>query len=93
MGVAKEQYQEMVECIGAQMTETSEELTKKTLELLERNMEVVELKTHIRALKQQLLECHDLIHLHCDTLRDGIVDWEQLDARIMAARRKGRHAI
>ena len=56
-------------------------------------MEIVELKGCIRALKKQLLECHDLIHLHCDTLRDGIVDWEQLDARIMAARRKGRHAI
>ena len=56
-------------------------------------MEIVELKNHIRALKQQLLECHDLIHLNCDTQRDTIFDWEQLDARIMAARRKGRHAI
>ena len=80
----------MVEYIGAQMTETSEELTKKTLELLERNMEVVELKTHIRNLKAQLIECADWIREHCDIERNNIFDWETLDARIIATQRKIR---
>ena len=86
MGGAKQQYQEMLEA----MTDTSEELAKKTLELLERNMEIVELKGCIRALKKQLLECHDLIREHCDMQRDTIFDWEQFDARIMATQRKIR---
>ena len=92
MGVAKEQYQEMVECISAQMTETSEELTKKTLELLERNMEVVELKTQIRKQNAMLIECHDWIREHCDIERNNIFDWETLDARIMATQRNIRIA-
>ena len=87
MGIAKQQYQEMLE---AQMTDTSEELTKKTLELLERNLEIVELKGCIRALKKQLLECHDLIRDHCDTQRHTIFDWETFDARIMATQRNIR---
>ena len=52
MGGAKQQYQEMLET----MTDTSEELAKKTLELLERSLEIVELKGCIRALKKQLLD-------------------------------------
>ena len=63
---------------------------KKDLGGAGKNMEIVELKGCIRALKKQLLECHDLIHLNCDTQRDTIFDWEQLDARIMATRRNIR---
>ncbi len=65
MGGAKQPYQEYMDflAISAAMTETSEDLTK-TMELLERNLEIVELKNHTRALKTQLLECHDLIREH-----------------------------
>ena len=92
MGVAKDQFQEMVEWVSAHMTEASEEITKKTLEVLEKNMEIVELKGCIRALKKQLLECHDLIREHCDTQRHTLFDWEEFDARLLATQRNIRIA-
>ena len=53
-------------------------------------MEIVELKGCIRALKKQLLECHDLIRDHCDTQRHTLFDWEELDARLLATQRNIR---
>ena len=63
---------------------------KKDLGGAGKNMEIVELKGCIRALKKQLMECHDLIRDHYDTQRHTLFDWETFDARIMATQRNIR---